>query len=259
MNTLKQGMIILSLFALLFAIVFVPMFYMEYQNSTMLKEFYISPVKTTRLDSPSPKNEDYNIWEHIGIKEHSVVVTATVPAESNTELREKMEEQLAVICRYKALPALSLTGVKQVSVMKETYMEKPSSGDYVDIHDSDHVLNVWGITVEYQHYVVCAYMDAETDAIYDVTIVTKDTDFLYSSEITDTGFLEYLKSFSEEPTDSGIAFSAGSYYSKGKICLYLQDSRQTVYRFNTSILPDGVAMESSDNPLIAVTNARDGR
>lgn len=254
MSNVKQIMIIVSLFALLFAVVFIPMFYIEYQNNNMLNEFYISPVKTTHLDRPSKKEEDYNIWERIGIINTPIVVISTVSTESRTKLREEMETQLAAICRYKAIPDISLTGVMQVSINKETYMDKPSSGGYIDILDSDRVLNVWEIIVEYQNYVVRAYMDTETNAIYDITIVTKNTDFLYQPGISDTGFLEYLKTFSDVPSDLGMAFSAGSYYSGGIICLYLcsvdKDSKLTIYRFNNTAVTDAY-------PLYIVTDSDD--
>lgn len=267
MSTVKQIMIIVSLFALLFAVVFIPMLYIEYQNNNILNEFYISPVKTTHLDRPSPKKEDYNIWERIGLINTSIVVKSTVSTESRTKLREEMEKQLAAISRYKAIPDISLTGVMQVSVNKETYMDKPSSGDYIDILDYARVLNVWEIIVEYQNYVVRAYMDTETNAVYDLTIVTKNTDFIYQSEISDTGFLKYLKTFSDVPSELGMAFSAGSYYSGGKICLYLcsagKDSGLTIYRFNNTAVTDAYPMykvtESDDKYCISVTNSDNRR
>lgn len=249
MRTFRQSMLIVSLFALLFAVVFVPMLFIEYQNDNMLREFYVSSANVPMLDvldASNSKSENYNIWEHLVILKKSVVVKATVPTEAKAELLERMEKQLAEICRYNAIPLISPTGVIQSSVIKETYMDRPSSGSYTDILDSDQVLSVWEIIVEYQDYVVCAYMDTETDAIYEITIVTKESDFLYQPEITDTGFLEYLRSFSDTPPELGMNFSAWSYYAAGKINLSLcsveGNSELTMYQFDNTMRNDSYPM-----------------
>lgn len=266
MSKVKQSMIILSLFALLLAVVFAPMLWIEYQNNKMLNELHISSVKRSHLDSPSSIKEGYNIWERIGIINTSVVVRSTVSTESKTKLREELEKQIAAICRYKAIPDISLTGVTHVSIIKETYMDNPTSGGYMDILNSDRVLNVWEIIVEYENYVVCAYMDTVTNAVYELTIVTKDTDLLYQPEISDTGFIEYLKTFSDVPADLGMAFSAKSYYSSGKLCLSLcsmdKNAKLTIYRFNNTAVTYAYPMykvaDSDDKSPASETNP-DGR
>lgn len=269
MKTAKQSVIIVLLFALLFAVVFVPMLYIEYQNNNMLNEFYIalSPTEIPLLDRQSQKTEDYNIWERIGIINKSVVVQTATSTESETELLRSMEEQLAAISRYRALPDISLTGVVQASILKETYIDWPSdlsfSSGYAELLDSDRVLNVWELVVEYQDYVVRAYMDTVTNAIYEVIIVTKDSGFLYPSGLSDTGFLEYLKSFSEIPPHLGMVFSAESYYSNGKICLYLhsvsQDNQQEIYQFSHTTADDKYPMyvitRDDEKSRIAISDA----
>ena len=254
MSRLKKHATVIAMFLLLFAVVLTPLFYFEYQNEHVLMEFFVSPTHTAHLDIPSAQKQNYSIWERLDILNASVTVRASVPVESKTELRKKMEEQLAAVALYQALPDLSFSGVMEVSVYKESYIDAASSSAYPDRLNPDLTINVWAISAEYRDFYVYTYMDTVTYALYDITILSKNTDFLYPAGTSENGYLEYLKAISDIPSGLRKPFSAAGYYAKRQIslCLYSigADEQKIIYRFNKSVIA-----EKTDYPLYSVTDA----
>ena len=175
--------------------------------------------------------EALSIWERIKLLGSSVP-TAVTGTHANTEslannMLSVLEEQLRSLVALSALPDLSFSDAVSISFVKETYMPISSDG-YVNLIKPDHMISIWKIQVEYQDFRVLAYMDTEISAIYDITISSKDSDFLYPSSISEVGFLEYLLEFSDGENKSGDVFSAGGFYLEKMICLYpLSVDKQT--------------------------------
>ena len=237
MIRLKRSVIVCSLFALLFVVFSVPVFLMEHQRKFSLNEVVPYSVETVQLGrnegvhSESPAAESLSIWERIKLLGSSVstAVTGThavTEAQANIVL-SVLEEQLQVLVSFDALPDLSFSDAASISFVKETYMPISSDG-YVNLIKPDQMISVWKIQAEYPNFRVLAYMDTELSAIYDITISSKGSDFLYPASISEVGFLEYLLEFSDGENKSGDVFSAGGFYSGKMICLYpLSVDKQT--------------------------------
>lgn len=241
MIRLKRYIIVCSLFALLFVVVSVPVFLMEHQRKFSLNEVVPYSVEAVQLGrneeghSESPVAEALSIWERIKLLGSSVPtavtgthantdLTAVMGTHANTEAQANnmlsvLEEQLRSLVSFSALPDFSFSDALSISFAKETYMPISSDG-YVNLIKPDHMISIWKIQAEYPNFHVLAYMDTEISAIYDITISSKSSDFLYSSSISEVGFLEYLLEFSDGENKSGDVFSAGSFYSGKMICLY---------------------------------------
>lgn len=242
MNRLKQGIKIIIMFVLLIAVVGTPLFYMEYQNQHMIDEIILSPIEPIQTGGDNVTPQDYNLWERINIVNQSVKVVSSsliadfknenVANQALTEIIKTMEKQLMTLCEYNALPDLMFSDVLQVSVFKETYTLQ------TEALRSELSISVWAIEAEYENYHIYAYMDIELSALYDVTIQAKKQNFVYESDITANGFLEYLMTFSDIPDvqEHKELFSANGSYSGQTIVLHLysvnkETNKFTSYRF----------------------------
>lgn len=238
MNRLKQGINITVMFVLLVAVVGAPLFYMEYQNQHMINEVILSPMEPIQTGSDNITPQDYNLWERIKIVNQSVKVASSsiitdfknenVANQAITEIVKNMEKQLTTLCEYNALPDLAFSDVLQVSVFKETYI----------LQTEVLSISVWAIYAEYENYHVYAYMDTELSALYDVTIQAKKQNFIYETDISANGFLEYLMTFSAIPNvqEREELFSANGSYLGQTIVLHLysvnkETNKFTSYRF----------------------------
>lgn len=241
MSRLKQGIKVIIMFALLFAVVGAPLFYMEYQNRHMINEIILSPMQPIQTDGENGTAQDYNIWERIGIINQSVKVKSSVLTDFKnenianqavTEIVKTMEKQLTTLCEYNALPDLTFSEVIDVSVFKETYTYQ------TEVIRSDFSISVWAIDAEYENYHVYAYMDTEMLALYDITIQSKNNNFIYETDISANGFLEYLLTFSPitDVQERDELFSANGSYLRQTIVLHLysvnkETNQFTAYRF----------------------------
>lgn len=242
MIRLKQYVKILSLFALLFVVVFVPAFFIKYQHNHSFNQTVLYPVDAVQFGSDdgshddNPPVQDYSIWDRIKLIGSSSVVihfAEYTDLQANANLQESllpiMEEQLMLLQNFHALPDLSFSDVVSASFYKKTYMAvSPATEGYTNISKPESMIHIWEIQAEYRDFHVIAYMDADTSALYDITISSKGSDFLYPSSISEVGFLEYLLEFSDGENKSGDVFSAGGFYSGKMICLYpLSVDKQT--------------------------------
>lgn len=241
MHRLKQGMKIIIMFVLLLAVVGAPLFYTEYQNRHMINEIILSPMQPIHTNGENETEKDYNIWERIGIVNQSVKVRSSVLSnfknedianQAVTEIAKTMEKQLTTLCEYNVLPDLTLSDVIQVSVFKETYTHQ------TEALRSELSISVWAIEAEYENYHVYAYMDTKLSALYDVTIQAKNHNFIYETDISANGFLEYLMTFSAIPNvqEREELFSANGSYLGQTIVLHLysvnkETNKFTSYRF----------------------------
>lgn len=236
MNKLKQCIKVILMFVLLTAIVGAPLLYKEYQNSRMINEFIISPLQT---DVTNDTKQKYSFWERIGTVDKSVKIRTSILDDFNygslavkaeAEIIKSMEKQLITVSEYNALPDLTFSEPQYVSVFKETYTKMSPSAELE--------ISVWAIYAEYEDYYIFAYMDTETSALYDITILSQTDNFIYQSDISENGFLEYLLTFSPIPNvqERDELFSATGSYTEKVIELYLYSVNKsteqfTAYRF----------------------------
>ncbi len=236
MINLKQCIKVILMFVLLIAVAGAPLFYTEYQNNSMINEFIISPVQTDGTNSTKQK---YNFWERIGTVDKSVKIRTplfsyfnydNLAGKAEAEIIKSLEKQLTIVCEYNALPDLTFSEAKQLSVFKDTYTNMQSSAELE--------ISVWAIYAEYEDYHIYAYMDTETSALYDITILSKTDNFIFQSDISENGFLEYLLTFSPIPNvqERDELFSANGSYTEKTIVLYLYSvnkstKQSTAYRF----------------------------
>lgn len=242
MIRLKQYVKIISLFALLFVVVSVPAFFIKYQHNHSLDQTVLYPVEMVQFGSDESGHDnslpvqDYSIWDRIKLIGSSNVVIQSADSsdlQTNANLQESllpvMEEQLMLLQVNNALPELSFSDVVSASFFKTTYMDMlPATEGYINMSEPDAMISIWEIQAEYQDFSVLVYMDTEISVLYDVTISSKGSDFIYPSSISEVGFLEYLLEFSDGENKSGDVFSAGGFYSGKTICLYpLSVDKQT--------------------------------
>ena len=208
----------------------------------MINEIILSPMEPIQTGGDNVTPQDYNLWERIKIVNQSVKVVSSsiisdfknenVANQAITEILKAMEKQLTTLCEYNALPDLVFSDVLQVSVFKETYTLQ------TEVLRSELSISVWAIDAEYENYHVYAYMDTELSALYDVTIQAKKQNFIYETDISANGFLEYLMPFSAIPNvqEREELFSANGSYSGQTIVVHLysvnkETNKFTSYRF----------------------------
>lgn len=264
MSRLKQGIQIIMIFVLLFAVVGAPLVYMQYQNRHMLNEVRLAPMQPWQTDAKNEIAQDYNIWERIGIINQSVRVSSpflsafkdeSIANQAIAEIIKAMEKQLTTLHEYHALPDLTFSDVLEASVSKETYTYK------TETIRSDLSISVWAIHAEYESFHVYVYMDTKISALYDVTIQSKKNYFIYGKDISENGFLEYLQTFSPIPDvqEREEMYTAyGSYMGK-TVALYLysvnkETNKFTEYKFNERNKID-IGIPYGDMPNISVSDS----
>ncbi len=247
MSGFKQNVKIIFLFVLLFAVVFLPVFYTEYNQTHTLNQVVTYPVQ--QMEAQTDANHSYNIWERIQAVQGAVVETKINTQDLKTngsgysaedDLRRIVEDQLAAIQKQNALPELFFSDQAQASV---------SQRSYVDLDHTELAINVWSILLEYPDYYIQTYMDAETFALYQVVILLKNSDITISPKLSANGFLEYLKTFSEIPSGEEEIFSANGFYGDRMIYLNLssvnkENGKYTVYYFG-----DATSNQSKSLPI----------
>lgn len=242
MLQLKQYMKIVSLFTLLFVVISVPAYFMDHQNNQAFNKTSVYSVDAVQLgendafQSNNAPSQIISVWERIKrINNSDVVVKSAEYTDLDTDpdlygtLISALEEHLLLLQSLSALPDLSFADTVRASFSKITYMDVASTtGENINTSTPKSTIDVWEIHAEYQDFHVLAYMDADTSALYDITISSKGSDFIYPSSISEVGFLEYLLEFSDGENKSGDVFSAGGFYLGKMICLYpLSVDKQT--------------------------------
>lgn len=236
MKKLKQGIKVIIMFVLLFAIVGTPLLFMEYQNRRIINEIVLSPMQPVQIDGKNELIQDYNIWERIGIITQTIKVRSSILTDFKneeianlavTEIIKTMEKQLTTLCEYNALPELTFSNLIEASVFKETYAYQPEE------ISSKLSISIWAIQAEYEDYYIYAYMDTEMSALYDITILSQNDDFVYQPDISKNGFLEYLLTFSPV-SDIYVGdelFMANGSYTEQIISLHLCSINEVTNQF----------------------------
>lgn len=215
MTRLKQYIKIMALFALLFGVVSIPAFFIKHQSDHSFDQIVLYPVDGVQFGSDdgshgdNPPVQDYSIWDRIKLIGSSGVVIQSAEytdLQANANLRESllpvMEEQFMLLQTFNALPDLSFSDIVSASFSKVTYMDASSA---VSIPES--MLRIWEIQIEYRDHYILAYMDADISALYDITVLSKNNDFQYASSISENGFWDYLRLFSDGTNEriNGVA------------------------------------------------------
>lgn len=253
MLRLKQYIKIISLFALLFVVVSVPAFFMEHQRNLSFNKTVFYPVDAVQFGDNNdshgndPHEQDYSIWDRIKLIGGANVAIQSVEYtdfEANANLRESLlplvEEQLSLLQSFGALPDLSFSDVVSTLFTKITYADVvPTTEEYANISNAESLIHIWEVQIEYRDFHVLAYMDTYNSVLYDITILSESNSFLYSSSISENGFLEYLQQFSNEPNEGDNVFTAGGYYTERMIRLYpvllnTQTRQMSPYRIGNS-------------------------
>lgn len=260
MDKIKQRLWIAALFAALLALVCGPLALMELRDSRMFDKPSYYTVPGAELGKKTAPSEETVFWRGIGaIKDDTSVVqlvdaSETVLSMSSADNRQTgkgrllaaLEEQLAKMTDFHCIPALSFSGKVKADIYKELYLEKHDQPE-----NRSNAISVWVIHGDYETFQVDAYMDTETNALYDVVLVSKNGGFTYE-EMEGDGFLAYLKTFADIPEDMEETFFSMGRYEEDVISLYLASvneptGRETFYCFHqdTDQIQDRVETEAS--------------
>ncbi len=230
MSRVNQYIKIVVLFVLLFTVVFIPTVFVEQQRKFVFDNTIIYPVDAVQLncnDNNSINQKD-SVWERIKLicdPEAVVNMMEYSALHDSSDLQEKlistMEDQLKLLQSFDVFPELSFSDAVSISFLKGTYMSISSDNDeYIDLSVPKQMISIWILIVEYSDFTVHAYMDAETSALYDITVTSRNDGFLHSTSISENGFLEYLQLFSDESGENEDVFLVGGYRSDQMICMY---------------------------------------
>lgn len=232
----RQNVKIMCLFTLLMFIVCIPAVLSRSRNDYMTDEISLFPVEADAFNASAAK--EYNLWERIKIPQKTTTVMVldtnefeqmSISDEAAKELIHSMEEQLQKIQECQGLPELKFSEISKGHVMTDLYMDTVNP-KYVDI------LGVRSIYAEYEDFAVNACMDTRTFALLDVVIRAKTEDFIYPSDVTPDGFLEYLSFFSDIEEENEEQFLAYGEYGPREMHLYLGSvnkitGERILYRF----------------------------
>lgn len=132
-------------------------------------------------------------------------------------LAKRAEKQLKMLQGFGVFPHVSFTGREDISAEKQIYM---------DMDNPARSFSVWEIHMNYPQFFVCAFMDTETAALYQVSL-SQDGDYrLYekgNEQAFKDGFFKYLNTFSKVPgDDAGRAeiFHAEGLFARERVSLY---------------------------------------
>ncbi len=201
------------------------------------------PVEADFL--PVYEQPNLNVWQKLALSQKAMVVhRMEIPDDTSAEgMRHLLEDQLRQLQSCHALPPLSFSGLLQTSFSKWIYMDTTDP-------ETANTLVIYSIQADYQNLSVCGFMDAQTSALYDITVTLKKSEFLYPTDVSQTGFLTYLLTFSEfdKESNNGELYSAFGYYGKSSIRLYVMSlnpntSAMTFYRFYQSAPPENPSFE----------------
>lgn len=233
MEKQKQWIKILLLFMLLLFIAAAPLILADGQSDRLMNKVVLSPNETDDQSAEKGGAFQGNMWERIKcIRQFSDISVKTETdtvfflEQAQEELIRTMEEQMNAIERYHALPHLDFTAAQRAESTKMIYWQGDSQ--------LESGISAWNLWVEYPSFSVSAHMDAESSALYEVTILfhaSKKTDVIFSSDMNKNGFFQYLNSFSkEDPMPKGGVTVKGE-YTKKRIHLELAfgDEKETRY------------------------------
>lgn len=138
---------------------------------------------------------------------------------SNTEIKNTLarqaQKQLRKLQKYHVFPDLSFSGLRNIAVAKQIYMDKENPAA---------TFSVWEIFMSYPDFFAMVYMDTETLALCQVTLSPTKSPFVYEkTSLSPDGFLEYLNTFSQVPGDHADReerFHAEGIFSPSQLCLY---------------------------------------
>lgn len=249
MTGVKQIARIASLFLLLFAVVTVPALLLERRSGRLLNTATCYSVEAVELGGAVAAEADLGpggeeaetgtLWERLALINSADVAIEGEKYELYVDLEEEaprkellphMEEQLGRLVELNALPPLFFSGVRQVSFTRKTYMQTPGESwtegalslwDIQASYEGDTAHSVkYGVTINYNEGLyVRVLMDAETYALYEITIIAKNDPFLYPAEISAQGYLDYLQTFSSRPEEDAGRIAVDGRY--GERAIYL--------------------------------------
>ena len=255
MKRFRKFIKLAGMFLLLFALVSLPLLYTEYHNSHLLNHIALSPVQTVSLEKEADQQDQYDMWARLENIDQAVVIRAVEfhnreqeTEEEKQNLLRRMEEQLASLHRYGCLPELDFAGAGPSFICREIYLESDAYEDHTAINRADLSVSVWNILVDYEDFYVQVYMDAETSALYDVMLLSKEKDFVYRQDSSADQLMEYLKSFSELPPEKEWKFTVQGYYTEKTVKLSLILPGNEPHGFNDADSVSIVESVQDDSP-----------
>ncbi|NBI61991.1 hypothetical protein D3Z38_02650 [Clostridiales bacterium] len=234
MRKQKQWVEILLLFMVLILIAATPLILADEQSSSLMNKVVLSPNEADDQPAGKISASQESMWDRIRcIRQFSYVkvMTETDSAffskQAKEELIRTMEEQLTAIKKHHALPSLDFTAMRRAESSKIIYWQ--------DNAQLESGVSTWYLCVEYPNFSVYAHMDAETSALYEVTIlfdVSKKASLIFSSDINEKGFLQYLNAFSKGDSMQKNNVTVKGEYTKKRIHLALvfDDKKQIEYK-----------------------------
>ncbi|MBR6824215.1 MAG: hypothetical protein IKM70_04010 [Firmicutes bacterium] len=187
MTKLRATCRIAALFLLLFAIVVIPERALAGRAAASLGELFTHHVAAWELNSGS--YEQMDISEKIALLNNAdtlVQWSDMYELSSGDRLLEGLQEQLELLHSHNALPPFSAEPLQAYATQKR----------YTRAADPQQAVTVWLLYVEYKTCTLCAHLDADTFAVYDICFTSSPGyAFDYPPIANADGYRSYIGSF----------------------------------------------------------------
>lgn len=216
----QQNVLILLLFCILLAIAVAPIAMLNYSNKKYTNAVNVNKLNTKMTINEATVSRKNDVLKNLnnalkasGEKSNIVIgwVDPSFSDEKISELVHITEEQIKILQTMNALPQITFSEAFKASVSKTSYLDK---------NDADFAVNIWHLQVEYPEFYIAAYIDTETNVIYDIFIISKKDTFL-NNQLSESGFKGYLQNVSGNTVDNFDKIEAYADYTPKYIHLYV--------------------------------------
>ena len=230
MRSLKQYLVIVILFIMLAAIVFLPIPLLNSQNDLLLASLHIY-TENAVIPEDGVVSDSYSILDKINIlSEDNIVIHSS--SYNDLQILNELKDQLLPILKdhilylqeHSALPRFVISDSLYTDIIQKTYMS---------VDEPSLSLSVWEIYAEYEFFTVTAYIDPSSYALYDITLSSQLNYFsVYKQDLSGNCFVTY---FAEHSGLSKADIYCEGIYSPTIISLYLAENGKEYHFSRKSI------------------------
>lgn len=170
-----------------------PVFLTEIQNQRLIGKATVEKVRERTIIGQK-KIEKISVIERLKTiiraeTESTGIVTEQMKMELNsldfTQIVNALNDQIQIMQEVKALPLFEIE--------KDYSLQYFSRRTLMDSKDPTTFVSLWDISLMYENYTISAYIDTETDVVYQIRISARVDEFQMDiSQLKFTNFLTYL-------------------------------------------------------------------
>lgn len=192
MKKWKSRLTVILLFGFLCVIALIPMVLTEIENQR-----FLGKARVEHVPENSMIGREKNINVDTMTKLKTIIaaqtnITGSVTDQMKVELEQEeidqlvasLKEQLVILQRKKAIPLFEISSDYEIQYFsRRTLMDSKNPNIYVSIWDLDFLFG---------NYYIKAYMDTETNQIFQIRVMTRGDVSMDLSDIKFTNYLDYL-------------------------------------------------------------------